>query len=278
MKYSIITINYNNCDGLCRTIESVVNQTFKDYEFIIIDGGSTDGSVDIIKKYQQHISYWVSEKDEGIYNAMNKGIKVANGEYLNFMNSGDCFFNESILAEVSARINNTDILVGKDYHYDAIRHLGFSTILPIRISMVTFFMETLPHQGAFIKRELFKYTLYDENLRISADWAFYVKKIVIDNCSVKLIPKIICNREQGGISVKQDNIRKEEREAFLRQLMPEGIYRDYETLSLLDRSTLYKLMNICENKKANKLLTICIKIIYRLLFKIWNTSSKKIDW
>ena len=72
MKYSIITINYNNCDGLCRTIESVISQTFKDYEFIIIDGGSTDGSIDIIKKYQQHISYWVSEKDEGIYNAMNK--------------------------------------------------------------------------------------------------------------------------------------------------------------------------------------------------------------
>lgn len=88
MKYSIITINYNNADGLRRTIESVVNQTYKDIEYIIIDGGSTDGSVDVIKEYGSQIDYWVSEPDKGIYNAMNKGILQAHGEYLNFMNSG----------------------------------------------------------------------------------------------------------------------------------------------------------------------------------------------
>ena len=91
MKFSIITINYNNVEGLRNTIKSVVNQTYTDYEFIIIDGGSTDGSVEVIKEYANIITYWVSEPDKGIYNAMNKGIEVANGEYLNFMNSGDCF-------------------------------------------------------------------------------------------------------------------------------------------------------------------------------------------
>ena len=99
-KYSIITINYNNADGLRRTIESVVSQTFDDYEYVIIDGGSTDGSVDVIKEYENKISYWVSEKDGGIYNAMNKGVKASNGEYLIFMNSGDVFYRDKVLEDI----------------------------------------------------------------------------------------------------------------------------------------------------------------------------------
>ena len=84
MKYSIITINYNNCDGLRKTIESVISQSYKDYEFIIIDGGSTDGSRDVIEQHSRSIDYWVSEPDKGVYNAMNKGIRQAKGDYLNF--------------------------------------------------------------------------------------------------------------------------------------------------------------------------------------------------
>ena len=82
MKLSVITINYNNRDGLKKTIESVVNQTYKDFEYIIIDGGSTDGSVEVLKEYSDKIDYWVSEPDKGIYNAMNKGIDIAKGEYV----------------------------------------------------------------------------------------------------------------------------------------------------------------------------------------------------
>ena len=100
MKFSIITINYNNCEGLRRTIESVVNQTCHDFEYIIIDGGSTDGSVDVIKQYADQIDYWVSEPDKGIYNAMNKGVAVAKGEYCLFLNSGDSLHNNSALAKV----------------------------------------------------------------------------------------------------------------------------------------------------------------------------------
>ena len=88
MKYSIITVNYNNKEGLRNTIESVIHQTYRDFEFIVIDGGSTDGSAEVLKEYDSQITYWVSEKDKGIYNAMNKGIAKATGDYLNFMNSG----------------------------------------------------------------------------------------------------------------------------------------------------------------------------------------------
>ena len=124
MKFSIITINYNNVEGLRNTIKSVVNQTYTDYEFIIIDGGSTDGSVEVIKEYANIITYWVSEPDKGIYNAMNKGIEVANGEYLNFMNSGDCFYNNDVLQKVADYHLEKDMIVGHDYHYNEDLKLG----------------------------------------------------------------------------------------------------------------------------------------------------------
>ena len=97
---SIITINYNNLAGLQKTFESVFNQTFQDFEYIVIDGGSTDGSKELIEQYHDKIDYWVSEPDSGIYNAMNKGIVRANGEYLQFLNSGDSLLGENILKNV----------------------------------------------------------------------------------------------------------------------------------------------------------------------------------
>ena len=264
MKYSIITINYNNCNGLRNTIKSVISQTFKDYEFIIIDGGSSDGSVDIIKEYQHCISYWVSEKDEGVYYAMNKGILKAKGDYINFMNSGDIFYNSEALSTVANIQGNYDIIVGRDYHYNEQSHKGYAPPVPLRISMITFFRETLPHQGAFIRRELFKDSMYDESLHIAADWAFYVRKIVLEGCSVKSISDIISWREEGGISSTQIKKLHEERNTIIHQLLPKGVYRDYESLSHLDRSTSYKLLNICEQEKPRKLLTLCIKVLYRL--------------
>ena len=99
MKFTVITINYNNVEGLRQTILSVVGQTCDDFEYVIIDGGSTDGSVGVIKEYEDKITHWVSEKDGGIYNAMNKGVKVAHGEYLIFMNSGDIFFDNKVLSD-----------------------------------------------------------------------------------------------------------------------------------------------------------------------------------
>src|SRR5574344_3096999 len=103
MKYSIITINYNNKVGLERTIKSVINQTCKDYEYIIIDGTSTDGSKEVIDKYKQYLNYWVSEPDEGIYYAMNKGTLMSHGDYCNFLNSGDCYTDNLEIGRASCR-------------------------------------------------------------------------------------------------------------------------------------------------------------------------------
>ena len=113
MLFSVITINYNNCEGLQRTIDSVIGQTFKDFEFIVIDGGSTDGSVDIINKNAASITYWISERDNGIYHAMNKGIAQAHGDYCIFMNSGDCFYNIEVLKKSVVLILMKTLLLEK---------------------------------------------------------------------------------------------------------------------------------------------------------------------
>ena len=233
MKLSIITVNYNDAEGLERTIKSVISQTFHDYEFIIIDGGSTDGSVDVIKKYEGYIDYWVSEKDGGIYPGMNKGLRQASGEYLNFMTSGDCFYNEVVLQNVFDKKSTCDIIVGKDYHYNSQTQQGFSTILPPRISMLTFYIQTLPHQSSFFKRELFRNSLYDESLKIVADIKFYIQKICVEDCSIELIDNIICRREPDGISKSYNERRITEHQVVLAGFLPHGAIKDYNTLSLL---------------------------------------------
>ena len=97
MKISVVTVCYNSVDSIEETMLSVLNQTYSDVEYIIIDGGSTDGTVDIIKKYADRLVYWVSEPDKGIYDAMNKGIAAATGDYINFMNSGDRFASTNVI-------------------------------------------------------------------------------------------------------------------------------------------------------------------------------------
>jgi len=113
MKLSIITVNLNNKSGLQKTIDSVISQTYKDFEWIIIDGGSTDGSKELIEQYSQYITYWISEPDKGIYNAMNKGIVQAKGEYLQFLNSGDALYDKYVLDKILKATNITsDIITG----------------------------------------------------------------------------------------------------------------------------------------------------------------------
>lgn len=264
MKYSIITVNYNNYNGLHHTIESVISQTYKDYEFIIIDGGSTDGSKELLEEYDAYIDYWVSEPDNGIYNGMNKGIVISHGEYLNFMNSGDTFYKSTTLEEVNIKMNGSDIIVGSDYNEDPVTGKSAITILPIRVSFATFFMQTFPHQSTFIRKSLFNNNLYDEHLQIVADWKFFINKIVYDESTVQLLDLIICKREQEGISNIQSTKVNEERKLVLSQLLPSGIRKDYNSLSKLDRSTVYKFLNLCDDKKAIVTLTLIIKVLYRL--------------
>ena len=114
---SVVTVSYNAVSTIEQTILSVINQTYPNVEYIIIDGGSTDGTVDIIKKYADKIAYWVSEPDKGIYDAMNKGVVVATGEWINFMNAGDIFTDSDVIDKLLHRISDLLTLVSSEYNY-----------------------------------------------------------------------------------------------------------------------------------------------------------------
>ena len=221
MKYSIITINYNNKDGLKKTIESVINQSYRDFEYIIIDGGSTDGSVEIIKEYADKIDYWISEPDEGIYNAMNKGIVQAHGEYLNFMNSGDCFYNKKVLQDILPYLDS-DIVTGKIY-YEGGPH-GF---WKDNVTMLDFFKGSLEHQASFIRKELFSNKLYDESFKIIADWKFFVETLIYENASFHNLDIIVCLFDTSGISRTSSWLIHEEGARVFDELFPKRIQEDY---------------------------------------------------
>jgi glycosyltransferase involved in cell wall biosynthesis len=217
MKISIITINYNNSAGLQKTIESVLEQNYTDLEYIVIDGGSSDDSVDVIKKYECYISKWISEKDHGIYNALNKGIKIASGDYLLFLNSGDHFFSNNILKKNHHQLDGSAI-VYFDIH---VLGQGYNQINkhPDIIPFSYLFEDTFAHQSVFIKRNLFDVVgLYDESLKIVSDWKFFIRALAIYQCSYKCVHETLSVYYLDGISSSANGtfIRRSEREQVLK--------------------------------------------------------------
>ena len=210
MKLSIITINYNHAEGLRKTIESVVSQTSNDFEYIVIDGGSTDGSVDVIQEYAGKIDYWVSEPDGGIYPAMNKGIHVARGEYCIFMNSGDCFYNSKVIERV-IKYKKTEDVVSGDIIYPG---QGVWTN-PDKITMARFYKHAIYHQACFIKTKLLKETPYDENMKVAADWKWFIDMLIFQNATYIHIPVTISLYEGAGISEAGTTLGHKEREETL---------------------------------------------------------------
>jgi glycosyltransferase involved in cell wall biosynthesis len=200
-KLSIITINYNNLEGLKRTVESVVKQTWKEFEYIVIDGGSADGSFEYLKEQKASFSYWVSELDSGIYNAMNKGIEVATGEYLLFLNSGDVLYNDNVLLETKkSLLLDMDIVYG-DLWIVGEQGKGFRNRYPDFIDFPFLKQTSLGHPSTFMKKELFyTYGLYRTDLKIISDWAFFVKVFCIHKVSHCKIDHIIATFYEGGLS------------------------------------------------------------------------------
>lgn len=235
-KVSVITVNYNNADGLKRTLESLFAQTFTDYESIVIDGGSTDGSREIIENFADRITYWVSEPDGGIYHAMNKGIRQATGLYYNFMNSGDLFEDPTVLENIFASDPTEDILFGK---YTSDRHPK-GVAYPTPITMLTLYKTHPNHQASFLRWTLFNDHLYDETYQIASDWKFFIECLIFRQCSYAHLDVIVARYDQTGISSVNQKLYEEEREQILHLLLPDRIYADYIYLGDAD-SPLLKL-------------------------------------
>ena len=258
MKFSVITINYNHKDGLRSTIESVVRLRHIDYEFIIIDGGSTDGSVDIIKQYAANITYWVSEKDKGVYHAMNKGVAMSKGEYLIFMNSGDCFHSPDALNAVEHY--QEDIICGQVSTFPSGHHKP-------TISLVDLMRISLPHQAMFIKRELLVNHPYDEKYKILSDWKFCLEAIILDNCSFRATEDVIADYESGGISTNSNGLLPKEREQILKELFPSRILVDYQRLVPVDDELLDQAILLTQTSGIRRFVKKIIKTILFLTNK-----------
>ena len=224
---SIITINYNNASGLQKTIQSVVQQDCSDVEYIIIDGNSDDGSIDIIKKYEYGVTYWISERNKGIYGNMNSGIKEAKGAYCLFLNSGD-WLVEGALSKIVPHCQHADIIYcNTNLSYNNVR---FEPIkYPQELTMRDFYKRTIGHQSTLIRSELFKqYGLYNENNRIHSDYEFWIKSIIIGNCSCKHVDVFLTYYDMGGISSKLTQSSNLEISRILESAIPPRVLADYE--------------------------------------------------
>lgn len=292
MKLTIITINYNNATGLKKTIESVFAQTYKDFQYIIIDGASTDGSVELIESMKTNYTIvetsrvvtvetnrvmtvetsrdlsLLSEPDTGIYNAMNKGILMAKGEYIHFLNSGDWLVDERVVEDMLNELPNCDIFVGnvikvrQDGKKKYVKHDNTN------ISLLTFYRGTIQHTSAYIKRSLFdKYGLYDENLKIVSDWKWYLQVAGLNKADVRFTNRYVSCFDMHGISSTNLKLDKAERRKVLEELIPTPILTDYDTHAF-DIEQIQRL-------KRYSLIYKMVWFVERVLFKIDKWRGKR---
>ena len=269
MKLSIITINYNDAAGLKKTLDSVAMQTCADFEHIIVDGASTDGSVNIVCQYadSQNIRrqgneatrqvVWLSEPDTGIYNAMNKGIRMASGEYLLFLNSGDVLVDENVVYDFIASDRIEDIVAGGTL-------LGVDERLPKYppevLTYELFVTDSLMHAATFIRRELFEqYGLYNEQHRIVSDWEFFVKVLVNNNCTYTTIDRLISLFDTTGISNQSshstlhDQERREVIDRYMPRLIP--VYDE-----LVEKRRICEEYQFLKNGRLGWVIKLCLKL------------------
>ena len=235
MKFSILTINRNNASGLEKTMRSVSSQTYKEFEYIVIDGASTDGSIEVIKKLESKFAHlkWLSEPDSGIYNAMNKGLRMASGEYIQILNSGDGLTADDVTERMLSELERQgfpSILYGNMVKCfpdgNKMVDKGFAGQ---EITMLGMFTGTLNHNPVYIRRDLFdKYGYYDENLKIVSDWKWYLHAIVFGGEEPRYVDLNVTLFDMTGISETNKELDKAERKQVLEQLLPKAVLADYE--------------------------------------------------
>lgn len=284
MKLSIITINYNNAEGLRKTLASVASQTYANIEHIIVDGASTDGSVDVIKEYENQLNIthstihllWSSEPDNGIYNAMNRGIRKATGEYVQILNSGDLLAAPDVTERMMAALHPTSniqhqtsisILYGNMLKsYDGKTIISRDTCggkMYTPESFLYFYKGTLNHDCAYIRRDLFeKYGLYNEDMKICSDWEWYVRAIVLGGEKPIYTNIDVTIFDMNGVSEshgKNAELIKKERREYLESILPPAMLRDYDQFA-------FPLLQYQRLKKYH--LWGIVHFIERVLFKL----------
>ena len=276
MKLTIVTINYNDAISLQKTLNSTISQSCTDFEHVIVDGASPDNSVEVIEKYATEASAigikvtWISEKDKGIYNAMNKGIKMSSGEYIEILNAGDILASDEVVEKMYAALeekNYPELLYGnmlKTVDWVNITHDncgGNSEYSPN--SFLYFYNGTLNHDCAYIKRSLFdKFGYYNEEMKICSDWEWYVRAIVLGNVEPIYVNINVTIFDMNGVSEsagKNKHIIKKERREYLASAFPKAVINDYDKYAFV-------LLQYQRLKKHH--LWAIVRFMERVIFKL----------
>ena len=253
---TIITINRNNEAGLEKTLNSVLKQVCTGFEYVVVDGASTDGSVEVIRRFAESFGdrmKWISEPDKGIYNAMNKGIGMATGDYVQILNSGDCLVSEDVVGSMYAALEkngNPSILYG-----NMMKDMPNGTVIHDRcfagreISFLGFYTGTLNHSPAYIRRSLFEeYGFYDESLKIVSDWKWFLEAIILGKEKPVYADIDVTLFDVTGISETNKALCNKERSQVMSQMIPSTILKDYDDWAL----SLYQIKRLKRHPWAYK--------------------------
>lgn len=256
------------------TMRSVSAQTFKDFEYIVVDGASSDGSVEVIKKLEPEFAHlkWISEPDSGIYNAMNKGIRMASGDYIQILNSGDCLVSEDVtkrMLDALEKAGNPSILYGNMVKcFPNGRRMVDKCFAGQEITMLGMYTGTLNHDPAYIRRDLFeKYGYYDENLKIVSDWKWYLQAIILGGEKPYYVDMDVTLFDMTGISETNKELDKAERKQVLDQMFPKAILADYERFAF----PINQIKRLQRHPWAYKM----VWVLERCLFKLEKAKRKK---
>ena len=275
MKLSIITINRNNAQGLKKTMQSVVEQTSNDIEYIVVDGASTDESVDIIKSFaDQRLIRWVSERDNGIYNAMNKGIGMAQGEYVMILNSGDYLATPQVIEQMNEKLvdkGQPDILYGNMIKIWPDGKTRRDYQLSVNYSLFDFYQSTLNPDGTYIRRSLFQqFGPFDETMKICSDWAWMLKTIGLGGVKPSRVNIDTLYFDMTGVSESGERSRQtiqKERRQVLQQTLPAPVLADYDRFA----ADITLMRRIHRHPWAFRL----VRFLERCLFKYEKWKTKR---
>jgi glycosyltransferase involved in cell wall biosynthesis len=228
-KISVIIAVFNGSKTLKNAIDSVLVQAYKSLEIVVIDGNSTDGTLEVLKKYNASNLIWISESDDGIYDAMNKGIKIATGEWIYFLGADDTFYNNNILTEIFGNIKNYEC----DFLYGNVHSLALNRKYDGKFDKERILFQNISHQSIFYKKVIFnKIGLYNKNFKTFADWDFNIKCFYNFEIKIKYIDILIANFAVGGLGTSSPDL------FFIRNCLFE------KNLSVLNNDGHRKLYNI----------------------------------
>ena len=275
MRLSIITINRNNAAGLEKTMQSVVSQTNKDLEYIVVDGASTDESVEVIRRFaEQRAVRWVSERDNGIYNAMNKGIRMAQGEYIMILNSGDHLATPQVIEQMEQALianNMPDILYGNMIKIWPDGKTLRDRQLQDDYSLFYFYQGTLNPDGTYIRRSLFEqFGPFDEGMKICSDWAWMLKTVGMNGVKPLHVNLDTLYFDMTGVSEGGESSQKtiqNERRQVLQQTLPAPVLKDYDRYA----DDILIMRRLHRHPWAFKL----VRFVERCLFKLEKRRGNK---